>query len=51
MGGGGGNSICPVIAIAFLKSCGSAITNLTRIHEDAGLVPGLARWVKEPVLP
>ena len=26
------------------------LTNLTRIHEDADLTPGLAQWVQDPVL-
>ena len=30
--------------------CGSAVTNLTSIHGDACLIPGLTQWVKDLVL-
>ena len=40
-----------IISRDWHSHCGSAETNLTRIHEDTGLIPGLSQCLKDPVLP
>ena len=30
--------------------CGSAVTNPTSIHENMGLIPGLAQWIRDLAL-
>ena len=38
-------------AISGVPMVAQWLTNLTRNHEVAGLVPALAQWVNDPVLP
>ena len=42
-----GNFSTKVKTIIVSSLCGSAVRNLTSIHEDAGLIPGLVQWVKD----
>ena len=37
--------------ICWSSHCGSMETNPTSIHEDVGVIPGLAQWVKDLALP
>ena len=38
----------PSVGVPFVAQ---QLRNLTRIHDDVCSIPGLAQWVKDPVLP
>ena len=47
-GGDGGEG--SVVTPSGSSHCGSAVTNLTSVHQDVSTIPGLAQWIKDPAL-
>ena len=45
-----GNTCVYIYIYYWSPRCGSAVMNLTSIHEDAGSIPDLTQWVKDQVL-
>ena len=41
---------CPLKVVIYWTHCGSAVTNLTSVHEVVGLIPGLTQMVTDLVL-